>query len=368
MVMAGTHNPADQPVPISPSRLLSLCLDYVCNNFDKYASQIPKVNKELKDKLWKFALMEHLIDDSRLPLFFDTYYSRDVDLTGCDRITDNSLLFISKKCGQLQSVNLSFCINVTADGIKTLATNCTTLTALFLCHCSVGDPALLIISSHLQGLKTLALSGCMNITDAGVQKVAQKCQDLQYLDISHCKTLTSNSIKAIASSLSNLVHLDLSWCSDSVSEGSIQKLSKLHKLQHLGIADSKVTDSILYKILSSCPKLVSLDIAFCNGILQADKPLKYFNNLTRLNIAGCAVSEPTLSRIIEVAGDLRDLDVSYNDQLKEQWVTLLVNNPQLGKQLKSLNVGFCKNITFKLAQQLQQARDSATIYYFGGAQ
>jgi len=354
-------------LPISPPRLLNLCLDYVCGKFDKYAPQMFKVNKELKDKLWKFALMEHKIDDQRLPLFFDTYVSRDADLSGCDRITDASLTYISKKYPNLQTINLSFCINITADGVKTLVQNCPTLTTISLSHCTIGDPALILIATHLPNIKSLALSGCTNISDTGVSKIASKCQELQHLDVSHCKTLSSTSIKSIASSLSNLLHLDLSWCSDSITEGAIQKLAKLHKLQYLGVADSKVTDSILHKLLSSCPKLISLDVSFVNGLFQSDKSLKYFTNITRLNASGCAINEPLLTKILDVAVDLQHLDVSYNDVLRESFITYLCSSAT-GSKLKSINVAYCKHINFKMAQQLQQARENTVVFFFGGSQ
>jgi hypothetical protein len=352
-------------LPVSPPRLLNLCLDYVCSKFDKYAPQMPSVTKELKDKLWRFALMEHKIDDQRLPLFFDTYVSRDADLSGCDRITDTSLTFISKKYPNFQNINLSFCVNITAEGVKTIAQNCTTLTTLSLSHCTIGDSALLCIASSLPNIKSLALTGCNNITDTGVSKIASKCQELQYLDISHCKSLTSTSVKAIASSLSNLQHLDISWLSDTVSDSSIQKLNKLHKLQYLGIADSKVTDSILQKLLSNCTKLNSLDISFCTGLFQSDKALKYFTNVTRLNAPGTALTDAMLTKILEVAVDLQHLDVSYSDTLKDTFATNLINS-QLGSKLKTINVAYCKHINFKLAQQLQQAKENTVVYFFGG--
>lgn len=171
-------NTSELLLPTTPPRLLKLCLDYICGRFDKYAPQMSQVSKELKDKLWRFALMDHLVDDQRLPLFLDTYTSREADLSGCDRITDNSIQLISKKYSSIQILNLSFCINITNEGIKTLVQGCTSLQTLTLSHCSIGDAALLSIASNLQGIKSLGLASCMNISDTGIAKVAQKCQVL----------------------------------------------------------------------------------------------------------------------------------------------------------------------------------------------
>lgn len=179
-------NTPDLALPTSPKRLLNLCLDYVCSKFDKYAPQMYKVNKELKDKLWKFALLEHKIDDQRLPLFFETYVSRDADLSGCDRISDISLQYISKKYPNLQTINLSFCINITAEGLKTLLQNCPTLQSLHLNHCTVGDPALICIATHLPSIKNLSFSGCPNISDTGISKIAAKCQVLVHTTMLLC--------------------------------------------------------------------------------------------------------------------------------------------------------------------------------------
>jgi len=350
-------------LPSTPPRLFKLCEEYVFKHLDRYIQQIPKVNQDIKERLWKYALLEHLVDDYRLPFFLDTHSQRDLDLGGCEKITDNSLLHIAKKYPSLQIINLSFCINITAEGIKALVHQCNSLHTISLCHCSISDQALFHIASSLPNLKSLSLSGCQHISDAAVQKLLAKCSDLQYLDISHCKTLSSSSIKAVAG-LSSLLHLDLSWCSDAISESSIQKLAKgCHKLQYLGVADSKISDSVLQKILQGC-KLAALDVSFCTGLFQSDKTVKYLANITRLNAAGCNISESTAMKMLEAVPELRELDVSYNDLLKEQWLLNLTNTPKLAINLKVLNVNFCKSVTSKVIQALLQARFNLTVYSF----
>jgi F-box and leucine-rich repeat protein 2/20 len=211
-------------------------MDYVCKNFDDLAPQIPKLTKELKDKLWKFMVQEKLLNDHRLPRFFDNHPIREIDLSGCDKISDTSIIYLSKKAPSLQIANLSFCNLITQEGIKHLCTNCSQLQTISLYSCHINDAALLHIASSLPTLKSLTIAGCNFITDNGISKLSQKCTELIFLDISHCKSISSSSIKSICGSLTNLQHFDLSWCSDSINDSAIQKLQKCHKLQHLGLA------------------------------------------------------------------------------------------------------------------------------------
>lgn len=221
---------------VSPPTLSKICMDYVCKNFDDLALKIPKLTKELKDKLWRFMVQEKLLNDHRLPRFFDNQPIREIDLSGCDKITDASILYLAKKAPQLQVANLSFCNLITFEGIKSLCTHCTQLQTISLYHCHINDATLIHIANTLPALKSLTIAGCNLITETAISKISQKCTELLYLDISHCKSINSSSIKAICSSLSNLQHLDLSWCSDSINDSAIQKIAKCHKLHHLGLA------------------------------------------------------------------------------------------------------------------------------------
>lgn len=183
--------------------------------------------------------------------------------------------------------------------------------------------------------------------------------------------------------------------------------------------------------MQSSTKLTSLDVSFCSGVFQTDKHLKYLTSITRLNIAGCPVTEPIVTKIIETAGttinlhsltsmptlhiqcihthahaymhiictacthlyafnsfvltvELRDLDLSYNDGIRETFAAHLAGTSVgagtgtgalssstgvsaggiLGRQLRTLNLAFCKFITLKTAQQVQQARPDLIVYFF----
>jgi len=355
----------NDPLPFSPPRLFVLCEEYVFKHFDRYIPELPKVNQDIKERLWRYALLEHLVDDQRLPFFLDAHPTKELDLCGCDRITDASITHhISKRYTNLQGINLSFCINISHEGIKALVQQCTGLLTISLSNTNINDQALLNIASALPNLKSLSLAGCQHISDVGLQKLLSKSSDhLLHLDISHCKTLTNTTIKAIAS-LSQLLHLDMSWCSDTITESAIQKIAKgCHKLQYLGVADSKISDSVIQKLLSGC-KIGTLDVSFCIGLFQSEKTVKHLSNVSRLNASGCSISEPILIKILELVPELRELDVSYNDLLKEQWILNLINTPKLASNLKVLNVNFCKCITSKTIQSLLQVRSNLSVYSY----
>jgi len=171
----------------------------------------------------------------------------------------------------------------------------------------------------------------------------------------------------LAQNLPKLVYLDVSWCGENISEGTAQKFAKgCHKLQYLGLADSKVTESALLKVVQGCPSLSSLDVAYCSqlNISNAEKFVKHVTGFQRLIVTGVSLTEASLIKLIEAMPDLRELDISNNELLREQFLLLLLNNPAVAKNLRQLTIGQSKHINSKIVSSLLESRANLSIYYF----
>lgn len=58
------------------------------------------------------------------------------------------------------------------------------------CGSAISDPSLRSIGLHLLNLKRLSVRGCVRVTGAGVEAVAEGCDKLESFDVSQCKNLT----------------------------------------------------------------------------------------------------------------------------------------------------------------------------------
>lgn len=57
------------------------------------------------------------------------------------------------------------------------------------CGSAISDPSLRCIGLHLLNLKRLSVRGCVRVTGAGVEAVADGCNQLTSFDVSQCKNL-----------------------------------------------------------------------------------------------------------------------------------------------------------------------------------
>lgn len=58
------------------------------------------------------------------------------------------------------------------------------------CGSAISDPSLRSIGLHLLHLKRLSVRGCVRVTGAGVEAVADGCNQLETFDVSQCKNLS----------------------------------------------------------------------------------------------------------------------------------------------------------------------------------
>ncbi|PKA57727.1 F-box protein SKP2A [Apostasia shenzhenica] len=172
---------------------------------------------------------------------------------------------------------------------------------------SLGDGRMIIAASGVctgwrdaikLGLSHLCLSWCKEHMNNLVLSLAPKFTKLQVLSLRQNKAqLEDNAVQSIANYCHDLFDLDL---------------SKSHKL----------TDSSLYALAHGCPHLTKLNISGCTAF--SDSALAYLmsfcRNLKYLNLCGCVMA----------ASDRALQAIAYNC-----------------RQLQSLNLGWCEDVTDK---------------------
>ncbi|KAL2609192.1 hypothetical protein R1flu_027765 [Riccia fluitans] len=139
---------------------------------------------------------------------------RDLDLTGCTLLTDESLLALATGCTRLEKLNLSGCIGITDVGLVALAKGCSSLRQLNLCGCDNAglDYALVALGAGCSELQYLNVGWCDRITDKGVTAVALGCPDLAVVDLCGCHFITDRSVMVLADHCPRLRALNLYGC------------------------------------------------------------------------------------------------------------------------------------------------------------
>ena len=176
-----------------------------------------------------------------------------LSLQDCQKLTDDSLKYISAGLKNLTSINLSFCASLTEFGMKHLSTmvgdslreinlrSCDvtdlalrylsegglTLHVLDISFCDrVRDDGLAYLSQGLPQLRSLSLNS-IPCTDSGLVKLSQTLTDLNTLNVGQCFNITDRGIDAILNNCPHLSNLDIYGCS-RISNQMIHRLEQLN--------------------------------------------------------------------------------------------------------------------------------------------
>ncbi|CBF77364.1 protein fbxA [Aspergillus nidulans FGSC A4] len=116
---------------------------------------------------------------------------RKLCLADCTYLTDNAIVYLTNAAKQLQELDLSFCCALSDTATEVLALQCSQLRYLNMSFCgsAISDPSLRSIGLHLLHLNRLSVRGCVRVTGAGVESVADGCTQLKAFDVSQCKNL-----------------------------------------------------------------------------------------------------------------------------------------------------------------------------------
>ncbi|KDO32278.1 hypothetical protein SPRG_02757 [Saprolegnia parasitica CBS 223.65] len=137
---------------------------------------------------------------------------RVLDLSFCMQVTSDGLRYIRDRCKHLVTLFLTGCVGVTDDAIIALLRACPRLSRLGLGYCRDVTDAVLFAIADTLWLQVLSLTRCGKITDAGVAAVATQCNGLSALTVASCKRLTDASMAALLEHCPKLLELDVAYC------------------------------------------------------------------------------------------------------------------------------------------------------------
>jgi F-box and leucine-rich repeat protein 2/20 len=234
----------------------------------------------------------------------------------CDGITDLGISAIASGCPKLQSIKLYHSDVISDTGLIALATGCHELESIlfFYLH-TITDIGLSSLTLSCP-LKTVSITYCRDITDNGVLYIATNCSQLESLTLlSFCgpPVMGVNALGSCQSLRSVTIH-----CINATDVG-FAALADCTELRSLTIHGSYVTDEVLEAISNGCLNLENLSIV--SSDLITDMGLSQFSKspkLENVRISRCSqISDVSIAHLVRGCNNLQSINaeggmIGYN--------------------------------------------------------
>ncbi|KAK2378565.1 F-box/LRR-repeat protein [Trifolium repens] len=214
-----------------------------------------------------------------------------LDLQKAEFLNDHHVVELSLFLGNLVSINLSECIQLTNSALFALVRKCPSLNEIKMQSISIwrkevenSNSLMDCVVNHQ--LKSLHLGHNPRLRDKDLNMFASIFSNLQLLDLTHCDFISEVSIGQVFSRCYKIKHLNLSHCTRV-------KLHRLNfafpKLEVLNLSETYIDDEALYMILKNCCGISQLFLQHCKHITNKGMMhvIKYCTQLKEINLRDC---------------------------------------------------------------------------------
>ncbi|KAJ4902990.1 EIN3-binding F-box protein 1 [Raphanus sativus] len=128
----------------------------------------------------------HLLDNSLVK----------VNFSGCSGLTDRVVSAISARNGlTLEVLNMDGCSKISDASLVSIAANCQILSDLDLSKCSVSDSGVqALASSEKLKLQILSMAGCFMVTDKSLPAIVKLGSTLLGLNLQQCRSISTSTV------------------------------------------------------------------------------------------------------------------------------------------------------------------------------
>ncbi|KAL0897623.1 hypothetical protein Bca101_081584 [Brassica carinata] len=119
-----------------------------------------------------------------------------VNFSGCSGLTDRVVSAISARNGlTLEVLNMDGCIRISDASLVSIAANCQILSDLDLSKCSVTDSGIqALTSSGKLKLQILSMAGCSAVTDKSLPAIVKLGSTLLGLNLQQCRSISTSTV------------------------------------------------------------------------------------------------------------------------------------------------------------------------------
>lgn len=123
--------------------------------------------------------------------------------SGCLNLTDEVILALTRlHGGTLELLNLEGCRKITDASLVAVADNCLLLNDLDVSKCGITDSGIKILSCAEQlNLQVLSLSGCSEVSNKSLPYLEKLGKTLVGLNLQHCNSIYSSTVDLLVESM-----------------------------------------------------------------------------------------------------------------------------------------------------------------------
>lgn len=248
---------------------------------------------------------------SRLLTRFQHLHS--LSLSGCTELVDAAFNQLQYYGSKIQALYLDCCFGITDNGISIVGTGCPALTVISLYRCNITDVGLENLANSCSALKNVNLSYCPLVSDNGIRALSLRCRQLQAVKISCCRNISGSGFAGCSPTLTYIdaesCRLEPEGISGIVSGGGLEFLNvsgviwRIHgndlaaigmgfatrlKILNLRLCRT-VTDASIDRIAKGCPLLQEWSLALCHEVRTSGWESIGLNchNLKKLHVNRC---------------------------------------------------------------------------------
>ncbi|KAK4139806.1 SCF E3 ubiquitin ligase complex F-box protein grrA [Dichotomopilus funicola] len=302
------------------------------------------------------SLSGEINDGSVVPLAGCTRVER-LTLTGCNNLTDSGLIALVSNNSHLYSLDVSLPPpvagrvlhdHITEASIDAISENCPRLQGLNISGCQkISNESLVRLAHRCRHLKRLKLNDCIQLQDSAVLAFAENCPNILEIDLQQCREIGNEPVTALFTKGNALRELRLSNC-ELIDDSAFLSLPSNRQYEHLRILDltfsAGITDHGLERIIDVAPRLRNLVLQKCRNLTDAAAYAisKLGKNLHFLHLGHCQnITDDGVKRLVSMCNRIRYIDLGCCSQLTDDSVTRLATLPKL----KRIGLVKCANIT-----------------------
>ncbi|KAG9403577.1 hypothetical protein AC1031_006220 [Aphanomyces cochlioides] len=191
-----------------------------------------------------------------------------LDLSWCFQLTNNAILACFEHAPSLKTIKLR-CVDVDNSCLLAIGKSCRQLVKLNVARCrNLTDHGLVTILKNCRQLREIDLSWSL-VSNAAVVELVSACPHLARIRLQGCKCLTRHLMHDLVQrkSLAALQYMDLSWVDDIVADDIAQVVARHPSLQIKGYFGE-----IYHDDMSCYFRLVNRSLIASNALLSASLP------------------------------------------------------------------------------------------------
>ena len=326
-------------VKVQIPSLVKLCITEIVDSMDMLPILEGALPEELVQPIITEIIARGKLNGVVLQKLLHEHITR-LDLSN-SRITNDICADVSSFCPHLREISLANCTNVSTEGVRILARNCSELQIIDLERCNIEDAAVSDLVSMCKHLVSINLAGCTKISSKELQQISC-CPNLQNLSFKNCTQLTEDVFDKLSASLQML---DLSEC-DQITDNAVLKIARNSQcsLKSFKLSGKKITDVSLRHFVNTFPELEELELNGCDNISDSTvRSLASCKHLSILDLSSCpnitpGAFTPSKSQL----RNLKELNLSSCRNVTDE---ALFHISKSSIELTVLNLSACEEIT-----------------------